>query len=169
MKNDYFSYKVSVEIPKEEADRITAIANALWDEYKPRGADDKPANNLVYLNPKDDKYYINPHCQVTNASGEPNVIGMIDSQLNKLDPAIYGKIGKGSTGWLNVNFTVYSEGVSMYLNAVQLGEYVPFVGGKGDGSAGFKAKEGGKALSAEGNKGFSKKKDKKKKKKKKKD
>ena len=165
-KNKYMSYKVSLIITEEEAERINGIAQAIWDEYKPKGADDKPVNSLTFLNPKDDKWYINPHCQVTDAEGNENVIGMIDSQLNKLDPAMYGKIGDGSTGWLNVNFTIYDEGVSMYLNGLQLGNYVAYAGGKGDGTGGFKAK-GGKALDEKSGKGMSKK-DKKKKKKKKK-
>lgn len=164
-KNKYMSYKVSMTVPKSEADRINAIAQALWDEYKPKGAPKKPANELVYFNDKDEKYYINPHCQTKDAEDNDVVIGIVDSQLNKLDPDVFGKMGKGSTGHLNVNFTTYEEGVSMYLNGVQLIEHVAYAGGKGDGTGGFKAKEG-KSLDGVGKKGFSKKKDKEKKKKK---
>lgn len=165
-KNKYKSYKVALKVPKAEAKRIRGIAQALWDEYSPRNSDDEPANDLVWERDKND-FVISPHCRTENANGDDVVIGIVDSQLNKLDPAIYGKIGTGSTGHASVNFTLYDEGVSMYLNGIQLVEFVPFVGGAGDGTSGFKAKEG-KALDASGGKEFSKK-DKKKKKKKKKD
>lgn len=157
-KNKYFSYKVSMVVTKEEAKRINERRLALWEEYKPKGAPDEPANELVYKHPDTGKYYINPHCPVENADGSDAVIGIVDSSedLNKLDPEVFGKIGKGSTGHVNVNFTVYEEGVSMYLNGLQLVEFVPYAGGAGDGTRNFKAK-GGKSLAGEGS-GFKKKK-----------
>ena len=156
-KNNYMSYKVSMTVTEEEAGRINKIRKALWDKFKPHGAKKKPATDLVYKNKKDGKLYINPHCSVENDDGKKATIGIVDGDLNKLDPEQFGKIGKGSTGYLSVNFTTYAEGVSMYLNAVQLEEYKPFVGGKGDGTQGFKKKKGAKALTKEGS--FKKKKD----------
>ena len=156
-KNNYMSYKVSMTITPEEAERINAIRKAIWAKFKPHGAKKKPANELVFENPKDDKLYINPHCNVEDPDGKKANIGIVDGDLNKLDPDQFGKIGKGSTGYLSVNFTVYAEGVSMYLNAVQLEEFKPYVGGAGDGTQGFKKKKGAKALSKGGS--FKKKKD----------
>ena len=140
-KNKYLSYKVSLEIPESEAIRIRGIAQALWDEFKPKGADDEPANDLVYEN-DDGLFFINPHARVENAEGEPTEIGIVNSVPKKLDPAVFGSIGKGSTGHVNVNFTTYDEGVSMYLNGIQLINYTAYVGGKGDGTSGFTAKKG---------------------------
>jgi len=162
-KNKYMSYKVSMIIPKAEAKRINDIREALWDEYKPKGAKKKPANELVYKH-ENGNIYINPHC-ATEFDDKQTVIGIVDCDGEVLDPEVYGRIGKGSTGYLSVNFTVYAEGVSMYLNSVQIMDFVPYAGGSGDGSGNFSKKEG-KGLSGE--KKFSKKSKKGKKKKSKK-
>jgi hypothetical protein len=165
-KNKYNSYKVSMVIDKKEAKRLRSTILALWDEFKPRGADEEPANfkSLVYDH-DDGRIFINPHARVENEDGKKVNIGIVDGELNKLDPEVFGKIGKGSTGYVSVNLTTYDEGISMYLNGLQIEEFVPYAGGSGDGTRGFSKKEGAKALATDGN-SFQRKSEKEKKKKK---
>ena len=159
-KNDYKSYKVSMIISKKEAKHLRKVIQALWDEFRPRDSEAIPENmaGLVYEH-DNGNFYINPHARAVMNDKE-TVIGIVDCDGNKLDPEVFSKIGKGSTAYLSVNLTTYAEGVSMYLNAVQLIDFVPYAGGSGDGSGNFTKKDG-KALGS-GDNDFSKKKKKKK-------
>jgi len=145
-ENDFLSYKVTLEITKSEAKRLKKIIQDFWDENKPENGKTKPANfdSLVYYNEKTENYSISPHARVRfDGQDEDNVIGIVDIDGEKLDPKVFGSIGKGSTGWVSFNLTTYAKGVSMYLNAVQLDEFVPYSGG-GDGSGNFSKKSGNK-------------------------
>lgn len=164
-RNDYMSYKVTLEIPESEAKRLIKEIKAFWKENKPKDGGKNPDNleSLVYFNEKTEKWSISPHSR-TKFEDKDVKIGIVDCEGEKLDPEVFGKIGAGSTGYVSMNLTTYDEGVSMYLNSVQLMEFVPFAGGSGDGSGNFTKKKG-KTLSGE--KSFSKKEKNKKKKKKK--
>jgi len=163
-RNDYNSYKVTLEISESEAKRLQKVIKEFWKENKPKDGPKKPANldSLVYFNERTEKWSISPHSR-TEFDDREVVIGIVDCNGDKLDPKVFGSIGEGSTGYVSVNITIYDEGVSMFLNSVQLIDFVPFAGGSGDGSGNFKKKEG-KALAGKDAGSFSKKKKEKKKK-----
>ena len=157
-RNDYNSYKVTLEITEDEAERLQGIIKKFWKENQPselpRKTDatkKKPANfdSLVYWNENTKAWSISPTSRVKfNDDDEENkVIGIVDADGDKLDPKIFGQFSDGTTGWVSFNLTTYAEGVSMYLNSVQIDEFVAYEGGGGDGSGNFTKKKGsGKKL-----------------------
>lgn len=159
-RNDYNSYKVTLEITEEEAERLQKIIKKFWKENQPatlprktEATKKKPANfdSLVYFNENTDKWSISPssRTEFENDDGDvrKTVIGIVDADGDKLDPEIFGRFSDGTTGWVSFNLTTYDEGVSMFLNSVQLDEFVPYEGGGGDGSGNFtKKKRSGKKL-----------------------
>lgn len=161
-RNDYNSYKVTLAISKSEAKRIKNKVLEFWEENRPKGSPNKPENldSLVYYNKNTKLWTISPASRVSFDDRDVK-IGIVDCDGEKLDPEVFGKIGEGSTGYVSMNMTTYDEGVSLFLNAVQLIDFVPYSGGSGDGSGNFSKKEGN---SLGGEKKFSKKKKKKKKK-----
>lgn len=172
-RNDYNSFKVTLEISEDEAKRLQEVIKKFWKENQPaelpRKTDatkKKPANfdSLVYYHDKNKMWSISPSSRVRfDGNEENNVIGIVDIDGEKLDPKKFGRFSEGTTGWVSFNLTTYDEGVSMFLNSVQLDEFVPYEGGGGDGSGNFSKKKGTKQGDG---KGMSKK-DKKKKKSKK--
>lgn len=164
-RNDYNSFKVTLEITKTEAKRLQKIVKKFWKKNKPKDANKIPANydSLVYYNENTKAWSISPSSRVSFDDRDVK-IGIVDCDGSKLDPEVFGRIGEGTTGYVSMNLTTYDEGVSMFLNAVQLIDFVPFAGGSGDGSGNFGAKKG---KSLDGEKKFSKKKKKKSKKEKK--
>ena len=160
-------YTVSMVVSKKVEKWLRNEIMEFWDEYKPSGAKDEPANweNLTRTNDKGEtRAYFKTK---TEFEGRPNKIGLVDGQLNKLDPETYGSFGGESEGRVSATIMSYSKknkhGISMHLSGVQLEVYEELSGG--DGTSGFSA--GGNAVSDDnGFKGEKKKKKKGKKKKK---
>lgn len=138
---DGYIYKVAVELDKDEEKRIRKEAKAFWNANKSKDQGDEPANweNITYKD-KEGNRAISAQTKV-EINGDPVVVGLVDGQRNKLDPKVYGSIGKGSTGAISITMKIYQsgrkEGVSLFLNAVQLGTFVPYSGGGGDHSGDF--------------------------------
>lgn len=159
-------YTVSMVLGKREEEWLREEIMDFWEEYKPSGAGDEPANwdNLTRTNDEGEtRAYFKTK---TEFDGRHNKIGLVDGQLNKLDPETYGSFGGDTEGRISATIMTYSKkkkhGISMHLSGVQLEAYEELSGG--DGTSGFSA-EGNAITDDNGFKGEKKKKKKGKKKK----
>ena len=138
-----------------------------WDEHKPKSAGDEPTNyeNLVREGKEDGEYilYARTATGFENDDGSvrTNKVPIVNHEGTKLDPEEFGSIGAGSFGRLAINLKIYTSGkgakqkagVSMFLSAVKLTEFVAYVANDGasafgdtdkgsvDGEGGFKAEK----------------------------
>lgn len=152
-------FKVAQEISKAEEKRIRKEVLAFYQANKSASnTKDEPANweNITYVTSDGDRA-VSAHTN-TEINGKPQNVTLVDGEKNPLDKDKYGNIGKGSTGRISINLKMYTsgkkEGVSLYLNAVQLATFVPYEGGGNsandfdtiegddlDGDTGFKEKK----------------------------
>ena len=171
---DGYEYSVSIILDKKQAKDVREEVMNFWDEHKPSGAGDEPANiKGIVREGKDDyegSFIMYAKTQTNFGEGKPNIIPIVNHEGTKLDPAEFGLIGKGSEGRLAVNLAIYvqgkKKGVSVFLSAVKLTKFEKYE--PSGGASAFGSNDEGE-VSGEGGFKSEKKKDKKEKKKGKKD
>jgi len=159
-------YKAVQKIDKKDAKVFRQKVLEFWQANKDAEMPEEPKNfkNITWENANGDTC-ISAETAVSFTDKDtdevtPVRVGLVDGDLNKLDPDEF-KIGKGSVGSVSIRLKCYesgkgknlSGGVSMFLTAIQLIEYVPYSGG--DGTSAFSKKEGATPLKDTG--GFKKK------------
>jgi len=132
-KRGGMEYSVSIILGKKERKDVLKTVMNYWEENKPKGGDDKPANYKNIVRTNDDGDYILYSKTQVDFEGKANIVTIRNHEGVKLDPEEFGAIGKGSEGRLAVKMGVYGNdedaGVSLYLAAVQLTEFVAYEGG----------------------------------------
>ena len=162
-------YSVSIILDNKQAKDVKEQVMDFWDEHKPSGAGDEPANiKGIVREGKDDyegSFIMYAKTQTNFGEGKPNIIPIVNHEGTKLDPAEFGLIGKGSEGRLAVNLAIYvqgkKKGVSVFLSAVKLTKFEKYEAS--GGASAFGSNDEGE-VSGEGGFKSEKKKDKKKKK-----
>ena len=145
----------------KDSEGLKALREALakfWDENKPAGAPKKPKSlGISKVKAKDesgedildkndeptytDEIAINFWTGAAWPDGKPHVIDIYNAKGNKI--SLGGKkIGNGSFGSISFAASIYdagkgSQGVTLYLNAIQLTSFVEYTQ-----EAGFGAEEG---------------------------
>lgn len=161
-------YSVSIILDKKMAKDIKKEVMDFWDENKPSGAGDEPANiDGIVRKGKDDyegTFILYAKTQ-THFGDKPNQVAIVNHEGTKLDPEEFGLIGKGSEGRLAVTLAIYvqgkKKGVSVFLSAVKLTKFVKYE--SSGGASAFGGNDEGE-VSGEGGFKSEKKKDKKSKK-----
>ncbi len=164
-------YKVVQKVTKKEGKRIRKEILDFWNENKDPKWPEEPKNfkNITFEN-KEGDLCISAYSQA-EFDNRPVKIALVDAKRNPLDMETYGNIGAGSTGSIAIKLKPYksgqkSGGVSMFLSAVQLVNFVPR--SDTNGTDAFDTVEGAEGLSESDTSAFEGEKKKKKKKKKKK-
>jgi hypothetical protein len=156
-KRGGMQYSASVLLTKKERQSVIDEILEFWEENKPKKAGDEPANfkNIVRKDKEGDGYIMYAKSK-TEFDGSPNVIPVVNHEGTKLDPAEYGKMGKGTKGRLAITLAVYGDdedaGVSTYISAIKVTKFAPLVSGNAaaafgkedgevDGAGGFKAEK----------------------------
>ena len=107
-------YKAVQLVSKKGAKSIRAQVLEFWEENKDKKMPDHPKNwkNITWENGDGDECVsaetITYFEDEDTGDKTPVEIGIVDGELNKLDPDIYSKIGKGSTGKLAIRLKCYS-------------------------------------------------------------
>jgi len=133
-------YSVSVELGKKQEKWLRGEVMEFWNENKPSGAGDEPANfaNVVR---DDGRAYFKTQVEF---DGKPNIVKIVDGKKNPLDPEQFGSFSGDTTGRVSCTMGIYTSGraagVSLYLNAVQLITFEPYEGS--DSTGGFGDDEG---------------------------
>ena len=141
-------YSISIILGKKERKHILSTVLEYWEENKPEGAGDEPDNFENIVRKGDEGDYILYSKTQTEFKGKANIVTIRNHEGVKLDPEEFGNIGKGSEGRIAVKMGIYTQGkgtkmkagVSLYLAAVQLTEFVAYEGG--DASDAFGDEDG---------------------------
>lgn len=136
-------YSVSIILGKKERKDVLGSVMDYWKTHKPEGSGKEPDNFDNIVREGEDGDYILYSKTQTEFKGKPNVVTIVNHEGVKLDPEEFGSIGKGSVGRVAVKMGVYTQGkgkkmkcgVSLYLAAVKLTNFVAYEGG--DASAAF--------------------------------
>jgi len=151
-------FTAQVELTPEEAAPYIAEVEEYWEENRQPGwkyskaeatklkdpklaGTPKPAHSLGFLENEDGNFVFNFKTNPTYADGTAKVIDIYNARASKI--SLGGKkIGNGSLGALSGIMDVYdgggNQGVTLYLNAVQLTKFIEF-----SQDAGFETQEEG--------------------------
>lgn len=152
MKGDKFQYTATAVLNQEQADAILTELQVFWKDNRPKGALAKQAKPVVKpymvkteeldadgdpikVQKTDDKggllYTMAAKTYTTNKDGKPTRIPVLNS---KGKPIVLGDkiIGAGSRGVIHGSIGIYdvdgSNGLTWYLNKVQLTKFVEYEG-----------------------------------------
>ncbi len=133
-------YSISIMLSKKEKKDVLETVMNFWEENKPKQGGDEPDNFENIVRDTEDGGHILYSKTRTHFGEKQNVVAIVNHEGSKLDPAEFGNIGAGSKGRLAVKMGIYTQGkrsagVSLYLSAVKLTEFVPYSGS--DGSSAF--------------------------------
>ena len=133
-------YSVSIMLDKKMKKDVLKQVLDYWEDHKPKGKGDEPDNYANIVRDAEDGGYILYSKTQTHFGDKQNHVTIVNHEGVKLDPEEYGNIGKGSKGRLAVKMGIYTQGtkkagVSLYLSAVKLTEFVAYEGS--DASAAF--------------------------------
>lgn len=122
-------YTVDIVCDPEDAQPAIDAIQKLWDENKPKGA--KAPKSTGYKEDEDGRIRFTLKTDVTYPSGDQKTIKVYDAkaQLTTLED----KVGNGSTGRASGLASVYesgaNKGVTLYLDALQVINLIPYTGG----------------------------------------
>ena len=126
-------YSVAIKPDKKAKKWLVDQVMTFWEENKPSAAGDVPANFEGLLRRTDGKIYIKT---ATMFDGERNEIPIVNHKGAQLDPKKYGNFGDGTLGRVSATMSIYKQGkkygVSLFLNAVKITHFEPYMGGGAD-------------------------------------
>ena len=134
-------YCITITAPLAVAQASIDEINAFWDENKPKSA--KKAKSLGYKMSEDGKSVsFSLKTSTTYTDGNVKKIRVYNAKAQEIELPEDQKVGNGSRGRATGTLAIYdqgvaAQGVTIYLNDVQITKFVPYAG-KG---AGFEAEE----------------------------
>lgn len=140
--NGKLEFSVDVVVPAEEAKEAVAALDELWESNKPKGS--KAPKSMGYRVSEDGtEVRFTFKTATTYPSGDPKVIKVYNAAAKEITLPDNQRINNGSRGRVSGVATVYdagvaARGVTLFLDAVQLTKFVPYVAGSG-----FEAEEDG--------------------------
>lgn len=143
-----FKYQVDVVVEPEVAEPFRKMVEGFWEDNKPKGAKDAKSLGIYPHRVKDEeaskeagepvyketgKTVIRFKTSTSYPNGDPKVIKIFNSKGNEV--SLQGKrIGNGSRGRVTGAMDIYNvskinQGVTFYLNGIQLSKFVEYTGG----------------------------------------
>ena len=144
-------YSVDVVLEPEQAKSFLALVDEYWNEFKPKGAKEPKSTGCYPHTVKDDKAskeagenvyeetgktVVRFKTGTTYQSGDSKIVKVFNSKGNEV--SLQGKkVGNGSRGRVNGVMAIYNvskaaQGVTFYLNSVQLSKFVEYSGASFD-------------------------------------